>query len=86
MSQINAGLSREGVIFWFMFSNGFRTFTQGIFGSTAARPEVDMVMDLFRGILNRFPDTAAFNAFVGRFAPRSGQAPLRARRERSTRR
>jgi hypothetical protein len=64
-SQMDAGLSREGVIFWFMFSNEFRTFTQGIFGSTAARPEVDMVMDLFRGILNRFPDTAAFNAFVG---------------------
>ena len=24
-----------------------------------------MVMDLFRGILNRFPETAAFNAYVG---------------------
>jgi alpha-tubulin suppressor-like RCC1 family protein len=64
-SQMDAGLSREGVIFWFMFSNEFRTFTQGVFGNTAARPEVDMVMDLFRGILNRFPDTPAFNAFVG---------------------
>jgi hypothetical protein len=64
-SQINAGLSREGVIFWFMFSSEFRTFTQGIFGNTAARPEVDLVMDFFRGILNRFPDTPAFNAYVG---------------------
>jgi hypothetical protein len=64
-SQMNAGLSREGVIFWFMFSNEFRTFTQGIFGNTAARAEVDLVMDFFRGILNRFPDTPAFNAYVG---------------------
>jgi hypothetical protein len=63
-SQMDAGLSREGVIFWFMFSDEFRTFTQNIFGNTAARPEVDMVMDFFRGILNRFPDTPALNAFV----------------------
>jgi len=65
MSQMNAGLSREGVIFWFMFSPEFRTFTQGIFGNSPARAEVDMVMDFFRGILNRLPDNSSFNFWVG---------------------
>ncbi len=64
-SQINAGLSREGVIFWFMFSTEFSTFTQGIFGAPVVRAEINMVMDFFRGILNRTPDTTAFNFWVG---------------------
>jgi uncharacterized delta-60 repeat protein len=64
--QIASGLPREVVLFSFLFSDEFRTFTQGIFGNTAARPEVDMVMDLFRGILNRLPDTPSFQYWVGR--------------------
>ncbi|HYC35640.1 MAG TPA: Ig-like domain repeat protein, partial [Usitatibacter sp.] len=36
VSQIQAGLPREVVLFSFMFSTEFRTFTQGIFGNTAA--------------------------------------------------
>ncbi|HYC36335.1 MAG TPA: DUF4214 domain-containing protein [Usitatibacter sp.] len=65
VGQINAGLPREVVLFSFMFSSEFRTFTQGIFGSTAARPEVDMVVDFFRGLLNRLPDTNSFNYWLG---------------------
>ena len=49
-----------------MFSSEFRTFTQGIFGNTASRPEVDMVVDFFRGLLNRLPDTTSFNFWLGR--------------------
>jgi hypothetical protein len=65
VSQIVGGLPREVVLFSFMFSNEFRTFTEGIFGNTAARPEVDMVVDFFRGLLNRLPDTASFNYWLG---------------------
>lgn len=75
LGQMQAGLSREGVIFWFMFSSEFRGFTQGIFGNTAARPEVDMVLDFFRGILNRFPDTAAFEFWVAQLRQAQCQGP-----------
>ena len=66
VGQIQGGLPREVVLFSFMFSSEFRTFTQGIFGNTLARPEVDMVVDFFRGLLNRLPDTASFNYWLGR--------------------
>ena len=63
--QISGGLPRDVVLFSFMFSPEFQTFTTGIFGSVSARPEVNMVMDLFRGILNRLPDSAAYTYWVG---------------------
>ena len=64
--QIASGLPREVVLFSFMFSPEFVTFTRGIFGNTAARPEVDMVMDFFRGVLNRLPDSSSFGYWLGR--------------------
>jgi len=78
VGQITSGLPREVVLFSFMFSNEFRTFTQGIFGNTAARPEVDMVVDFFRGLLNRLPDTASFNFWLGqlRTAQCQGAGPV----------
>jgi hypothetical protein len=78
VSQIVGGLPREVVLFSFMFSTEFRTFTEGIFGNTAARPEVDMVVDFFRGLLNRLPDTASFNYWLGqlRTAQCAGAGPV----------
>jgi hypothetical protein len=58
-----------------MFSPEFQTFTTGIFGNTAARPEVNVVMDFFRGILNRLPDSAAFNFWVGQLRAAQCQSP-----------
>jgi hypothetical protein len=66
VSQIQGGLPRDVVMFSFMFSPEFRSFTQGIFGNTASRPEVNMVVDFFRGILNRTPDTPSFQYWLGR--------------------
>ncbi len=63
--QIQSGLPREIVLFSFMFSSEFRAFTQGIFGNTAARPEVDMVTDFYRGLLARLPDNAGFDFWLG---------------------
>jgi hypothetical protein len=78
VGQIQGGLPREVVLFSFMFSTEFRTFTQGIFGNTAARPEVDMVVDFFRGLLNRLPDTPSFNYWLGelRTAQCAGAGPV----------
>jgi hypothetical protein len=50
-----------------MFSTSFKNFTEDIFGNTAARAEVDMVMDFYRGLLARLPDTGGFNSWVQQF-------------------
>ena len=60
-------MPREVVLAGFMFSPEFISFTQGIFGNTAARPEVDTVGDFYRGLLSRLPDTGGFNAWVTLF-------------------
>jgi uncharacterized delta-60 repeat protein len=63
--QISSGTPRYVVLLSFMFSPEFQAFTTGIFGDATARPEINVVMDLYRGILNRLPDTDAFNFWVG---------------------
>jgi len=65
--QMSAGMPREVVLVSFMFSTEFTTFTQAIFGNTAARREVDTVMDFYRGLLSRLPDTGGFNFWVQQF-------------------
>ena len=63
-SQLSSGMPREVVLLWFMFSPEFRTFAEGIFGNTAARAEVDTVMDFYRGILGRLPDADGYTHWV----------------------
>ena len=67
VGQMNSGMPREVVLVSFMFSPEFTGFAQNIFGNTAARAEVDMVMDFYRGILSRLPDTNGFNYWVQQF-------------------
>lgn len=64
---LGSGMPREVALVSFMFSNEFRTFAQSIFGSTAARAEVDTVGDFYRGLLARLPDSSGFNFWVGQF-------------------
>jgi hypothetical protein len=64
VGQIGGGMPRQVVLSSFMFSPEFRTFSIGVFGNTAARPEVNMVMDMFRGILNRLPENTAYSFYV----------------------
>ena len=66
-AQLTAGVPREIILVSFMFSTEFQTFAQGIFGNTAARKEVDTVVDFYRGVLSRLPDTGGFNSWVGQF-------------------
>jgi hypothetical protein len=67
VGQLNNGVPREVVLVSFMLSPEFTSFAQGVFGNTAARAEVDMVMDFYRGLLARMPDTGGFNFWVGQF-------------------
>ena len=67
VGQLDAGMPREVALTSFMFSTEFGNFTQAIFGSTAARAEVNAVMDFYRGLLSRLPDNSGFGFWVGRF-------------------
>jgi hypothetical protein len=64
---IAQGMPREVVLASFMFSSEFTGFTQAIFGNTAARAEVDVVMDFYRGLLARLPDPGGFDSWVAQF-------------------
>ena len=78
VSQLDGGVSRHSLLLTFMFSPEFATFNQAIFGDTAARAEVDMVMDFYRGLLVRMPDTGGFDYWTGqlRSAQCAGAAAL----------
>ena len=67
VSQLNAGMPREVVLASFLFSPEFTSFTQGIFGNTAARAEIDVVMDFYRGGLARLPDDGGLAFWVQQF-------------------
>jgi len=65
--QLAAGLPRNIVLYGFLFSPEFTTFMNGIFGNTTSRAEVYAVVDFYRGLLNRLPDTPGFNYWLGQF-------------------
>ncbi len=67
IGQLAEGLPREVLLASFMFSPEFVAFAKRIFGDTAARAEVDMVMDFYRGLLARLPDQEGFDFWVRRF-------------------
>ena len=62
--QMGNGMPRENVLTSFQLSAEFKAFTEGYFGNTAARAEVDMVMDFYRGLLGRLPDQSGFTSWV----------------------
>ena len=67
LSQLSAGMPREILLAQFMFSQEFVSFTQSRFGNTSARAEVDAVMDFYRGVLSRLPDSGGFTYWIQRF-------------------
>jgi hypothetical protein len=69
------GMPREVVLVSFLFSPEFASFTQAIFGNTAARAEVDMVVDFYRGLLSRLPDSGGFHFWSGQFRTAQCQSP-----------
>jgi hypothetical protein len=64
VGNINQGMPRDVVYASFLFSDEFRTFMQGKFGPISARAEVDMVMDFYRGLLGRLPDSGGLDSWL----------------------
>ena len=67
LGLIQGGLPRNVVLVSFLFSPEFANFTQSLYGNTAARPEMDVVMDFYRGLLSRMPDAGGLAFWVQRF-------------------
>jgi uncharacterized delta-60 repeat protein len=67
VSQLEQGMPREVLLAGFMFSPEFIDFTRNLFGATAVRAEVDMVMDFYRGLLARLPEAEGFAAWLDVF-------------------
>lgn len=65
--QLAAGMPRDAVMLWFLFSPEFGAYMRGLFGDTRARAEADLVIDFYRGLLNRLPDENGFKYWIGRF-------------------
>lgn len=78
--QLSAGLPREMLLVAFMFSPEWEAFSAPIVGSGTQRPESDMTMDLYRGLLGRVPDSVDFGYWRGalRQAQCVGPAAVRA--------
>ena len=64
LNYLAQGLTRNMLITQFAYCDEFKLYIEGLFGSIATRPEDNLVNDLFRGFLNRFPDTGGFNFWV----------------------
>jgi hypothetical protein len=65
--QLAQGLPRNIALYGFLFSPEFNSFMSALFGNTTSRAEVYAVVDFYRGILNRLPDTPGFNFWLGQF-------------------
>ena len=63
--QLAAGLPREMVLVSFMFSPEWEAFSAPIVGTGSQRPEADVTMDFYRGLLGRVPDGGSFAYWVG---------------------
>ena len=57
-----SGMSRDVTLNWFVYSSECSTFMTTTLGASVTRPENNLVNDLYRGFLNRLPDTDGFNA------------------------
>lgn len=64
-TQLNGGMDRGALLTNFLFSTEFSNKMTSLFGNPAIRPEVNMTMDLYRGILGVLPDSGGFNYWMG---------------------
>jgi hypothetical protein len=63
-SQLASGMPREALLLNFLFSPEFASYMQSTLGASTARAEVNMVMDFYRGVLGRLPDSGGFTNWV----------------------
>ena len=67
LGQIAAGMPRNMVLYWFLFSPEFATYMKNTLGSSASRGEVYAVVDFYRGLLNRLPESDGFDKWFRKF-------------------
>ncbi len=65
--RMASGMPPEGVLASFIFSAEFAAFSRALFGDAASRAEVDTVVDFYRGLLSRMPDTGGFLGWLAQF-------------------
>ena len=65
LNYLSQGLTKDMLITQFAYSDEFSAYIEGVLGSGTRRPENNLVNDLYRGFLGRFPDTAGFNSWLG---------------------
>lgn len=65
--QLAHGMPRDIVLFNFLFSVEFGDYTESQFGATSSRPEVNLIVDFYRGLLGRLPDSDGFDYWLARF-------------------
>jgi ELWxxDGT repeat protein len=65
--QLYAGMPRQVALTSFMLSPEFQQFTREIYGDTSVRAEANTVVDFFRGLLSRLPDSSGYAYWLQRF-------------------
>jgi hypothetical protein len=75
LAQLSAGLTRNMVITQFAYSPEFALYMQNLFGTDTTRPENNLLNDLYRGFLNRFPDIAGYNYWLQQMRIAQCQGP-----------
>jgi hypothetical protein len=64
-SYLSGGMSRGALLNNFLFSTEFSNQMTSIFGTVTVRPEINLTIDLYRGILGVLPDNAGYAFWLG---------------------
>ncbi len=65
--QLSSGLPRDILMYSFMFSPEGVSYLNTLVPATPSRAEVYVVVDFYRGLLNRLPDSSGFNFWLSTF-------------------
>lgn len=74
--ELTASGSRSALLNSFLFSAEFSSQVTAEFGAGTVRPEVTLLIDLYRGAYGRLPDSAGFNYWLGRLRTAQCQGAL----------
>lgn len=67
-NQLNNGKSRDAILNDFLFTPEFGQAMATVFGgASASRAEVAMIVNFYRGLLRRLPDSGGFTGWLGAF-------------------
>jgi hypothetical protein len=67
LGHLSSGLSRDMVMYFFVFSPEFNYYMTGLYGDTSTRADLYALVDFYRGILNRLPEDEGFSYWLTRF-------------------